>query len=102
MFLPMGEATIRIKENPAARRIGCRVSVCPQTGQDMKKSGETFSGFFSLYVRDLAGLSSGIRTHGLYHPKVARYQSAPYPATARAIIAPVFRKCKGYFKFLSI
>ena len=40
----------------------------------MKKSGEILSGFFSLYVRDLAGLSSGIRTHGLYHPKVARYQ----------------------------
>ena len=102
MFLPMGEATIRIKENPAADASGCRISVCPQTGQDMKKSGEILSGFFSLYVRDLAGLSSGIRTHGLYHPKVARYQSAPYPATARAIIAPVFRKCKGYFKFLSI
>ena len=71
MFLPMGGGgalIIRIKENPAARRIGCRVSVCPQTGQDMKKSGEILSGFFSLYVRDLAGLSSGIRTHGLYHP----------------------------------
>ena len=65
MFLPMGEATIRIKENPAADASGCRISVCPQTGQDMKKSGEILSGFFSLYVRDLAGLSSGIRTHGL-------------------------------------
>ena len=97
-----GALIIRIKENPAADAPGCRVSVCPQTGQDMKKSGENLSGFFSLYVRDLAGLSSGIRTHGLYHPKVARYQSAPCPATARAIIAPVFRKCKGYFKFLSI
>ena len=40
MFLPMGEATIRIKENPAADASGCRISVCPQMGQDMKKSGE--------------------------------------------------------------
>ena len=55
-----GALIIRIKENPAADAPGCRVSVCPQTGQDMKKSGENLSGFFSLYVRDLAGLSSGI------------------------------------------
>lgn len=29
----------------------------------------------------LAGRDSGIRTHGLYHPKVARYQAAPYPVS---------------------
>ena len=90
------------KRKPGSRCVWLPGFCLPANGAGYEKSGEILSGFFSLYVRDLAGLSSGIRTHGLYHPKVARYQSAPYPATARAIIAPVFRKCKGYFKFLSI
>ena len=47
----------------------------------------------------LYGLSDKIRTCGLYHPKVARYQSAPHPDTGvRVFLTPVYNiifNCKN-------